>query len=170
MIKKIIFFFLKKSFPIYYARLSGVRVGSNCRLSDVSFGSEPYLVWVGDRVSATNVTFITHDGSVWIYRKKYPNIDIIKPIIVGNNVFLGYGVIILPGVQIGNNCIVGAGSIVTKSIPDNSVACGVPAKIIKTTDQYLSKNKIFFLHTKKLSSQKKKCFLVKKYRNFNVTQ
>ena len=49
------------------------------------------------------------------------------------------------GVTIGNNVIIGAGSIVTKDIPDNSVAVGVPARVIRTTDEYLNK----ILETKK---------------------
>jgi len=55
-----------------------------------------------------------------------------KPIKIGNNVWFGANVVILPEVEIGNNCIVGAGSIVTKSFPDNSVIGGNPAKIIRT--------------------------------------
>ena len=54
-----------------------------------------------------------------------------KEIIIGDNVWLGERVIILPGVQIGNNAIIGAGSVVTKSIPSNCIAVGNPAKIIK---------------------------------------
>lgn len=46
-----------------------------------------------------------------------------------------------PGVTIGNRCIIGAGSVVTKSIPDNSVAAGVPARVLKTTDEYLEQMK-----------------------------
>jgi len=47
----------------------------------------------------------------------------------------------MPGVKIGNNCIIAAGSIVTKNIPENSVYGGIPAKFIKTTDDYLDKIK-----------------------------
>lgn len=53
------------------------------------------------------------------------------PVRIGDNVWIGEGVSILPGVEIGNNSIVGANSVVTKSIPNNVVAAGVPAKIIK---------------------------------------
>lgn len=57
-----------------------------------------------------------------------------KPITIGNDVWIGGGTIILPGVTIGNNCVVGAGSVVTKDIPDNSMAVGNPARIIKKLD------------------------------------
>jgi maltose O-acetyltransferase len=54
-----------------------------------------------------------------------------KPIRIGNNVWLGGGTIILPGVTIGDNSVIGAGSVVTKNIPDNVVAVGNPCKVIK---------------------------------------
>ena len=54
-----------------------------------------------------------------------------KPITVGNNVWIGGNVVILGGTTIGNNVVVAAGAVVTKDIPDNCVAGGIPAKIIK---------------------------------------
>ncbi|MDE7380675.1 MAG: sugar O-acetyltransferase [Muribaculaceae bacterium] len=57
-----------------------------------------------------------------------------EPVTIGNNVWIGGNTVILPGVTIGNNVVVGAGSVVTKSIPDNVVIAGNPAKIIKQTD------------------------------------
>ncbi|CAI8810423.1 sugar O-acetyltransferase [Chryseobacterium sp. IT-36CA2] len=53
------------------------------------------------------------------------------PIKVGNNVWLGGNVVVLPGVSIGNNSVIGAGSVVTKDIPDNVVAVGNPCKVVK---------------------------------------
>lgn len=54
-----------------------------------------------------------------------------KPVRIGNDVWIGDRVIILPGVEIGDGCIIGAGSVVTHSIPPYSIAAGVPAKVIK---------------------------------------
>nr|WP_294894066.1 sugar O-acetyltransferase [uncultured Pedobacter sp.] len=54
-----------------------------------------------------------------------------KPINIGNDVWIGGGAIILPGITIGNNCVIGAGSVVTKNIPDNSMAVGNPARVIR---------------------------------------
>ncbi len=56
---------------------------------------------------------------------------VIKPVKIGNNVFIGAGSIILPGVTIEDNCIIGAGSLVNKNIPKNTIAAGSPVKIIK---------------------------------------
>ena len=57
-----------------------------------------------------------------------------RPITVGNDVWFGAGVSVLPGVTIGNNCVIGAGSVVTKNIPANSVAVGNPCRVIKSVD------------------------------------
>lgn len=55
-----------------------------------------------------------------------------RPINVGNNVWIGAKVCVLPGITIGDNCVIGAGSVVTKDIPANSLAVGNPCKVIKT--------------------------------------
>lgn len=54
---------------------------------------------------------------------------------IGDNVHIGWNTIIMPNVSIGNNCVIGAGAVVTKSIPDNSVAVGVPARVIESIDE-----------------------------------
>lgn len=58
-----------------------------------------------------------------------------KPIHIGKNCWLGAGVIVLPGITIGDNVVVGAGSVVTKDLPNNVVAVGNPARIIKTIEK-----------------------------------
>lgn len=54
-----------------------------------------------------------------------------KPIVIGDNVWLGGGAIVCPGVTIGDNSVIGAGAVVTKDVPANVVAVGNPAKVIK---------------------------------------
>ena len=53
------------------------------------------------------------------------------PVTIGDNVWIGGGALILPGVTIGNNVVIGAGSVVTKDIPDNVIAVGNPCRVIK---------------------------------------
>ena len=121
-----------------YSKVLGVKFGKNVRITGRPiFGSEPYLIEIGDDTTITNgVVFHTHDGSVRIFRKEYPNINIFGKIRVGNNVFIGSNSIILPNVIIGDNVVIGSGSVVSRSIMSNTVAVGVPAKVIKTIDEY----------------------------------
>lgn len=131
---------LIKRNPIKYAEKIGVKLGEDVRLIGIderTFGSEPYLISIGNHVTvAGQVKFINHDGGVWVFREKEPDIELIKPIKIGNNVFVGYRSIIMPGVEIGDNVVVGAGSIVLKDVPDNSIVAGVPARVIKSIDEY----------------------------------
>ena len=139
---KLIEFYHVKRNPVAYARSIGVRVGEDARLISVvpgmgTFGSEPYLIELGNHVTvAGDVRFVNHDGGVWVFREEDPSIDVIAPIKVGNNVFIGYGSLILPGAVIGDNVVIGAKSVVTGNIPSNSVAAGVPARVIKPLDEY----------------------------------
>ena len=59
------------------------------------------------------------------------HLGIAKPVTIGNDVWIGGNVTILPGVKIGNNVVVAAGAVVTKDVPDNCVVGGVPARFIK---------------------------------------
>lgn len=153
---------------IHLLRKSGVHIGTGCDIAcNVSFGSEPYLVSIGNNVRITHgVLFITHDGGCWVVRNydpSYKNVDLISPITVGNNVHIGIGSIIMPGVHIGNNVIIGCGAVVTRDIPDNSVAAGIPCRVIRSIDDYIHKHKPDFLETKSLRGTQKKDFLIKKY-------
>lgn len=69
-----------------------------------------------------------------IDKEQRKTLEYAKEIKIGNDVWIGGGAIILPGITIGNNCVIGAGSVVTKDIPDNSMAVGNPAKVIKKLD------------------------------------
>ena len=63
--------------------------------------------------------------------KRNEGLEMAKPITVGDNVWFGGNVVVLPGVTIGDNSVIGAGSVVTKDIPANSVAVGNPCKVIR---------------------------------------
>jgi len=109
-------------------------------LGKIHFGSEPFLIEIGDNVTITHgVSFVTHDGGVEIFRKEFPGINVFGKIVVGNNVFIGIKSIILPGVTIGSNVVIAAGSVVTRNIPDNVVAGGVPARVIESINEYKTK-------------------------------
>ena len=54
-----------------------------------------------------------------------------KPVCIGNDCWFGANVVVCPGVTIGDNCVIGAGSVVTRDIPDNSFAAGVPARVVR---------------------------------------
>ena len=85
----------------------------------------------GDNVFiAPNCGFYTA-GHPLDYETRNKGLEYAKPIEVGNNVWIGGNVVVLPGVTIGDNVVIGAGSIVTKDIPSNSVAVGNPCKVIK---------------------------------------
>lgn len=154
--------------PVNFARRLGVKVGLDCRLIGVTrrtFGSEPYLVSLGNHVEVTaGVRFITHDGAVWVARQMHPQIDVIEPISVGNNVFIGLNTIILPGVSIGNNVVIAAGAIVTRDLADNAVYGGNPAKQICDITSYISRAAELDLGTKGLSPAHKKQYLLHKYK------
>lgn len=145
--------------------ITQIKKGQNCRLIECTCSSEPYLISIGNHVSATRTHFETHDGAVWIFREKQPTWDIIKPIIIKDNVYIGTGCVILPGVTIGNNVIIGAGSIVTKDIPDNSVYAGIPARFIETTEEYISKNRKSIHETKNMSFNSKKEYYISFYKD-----
>lgn len=156
--------------PVAYWRKKGLTIGEGCQVySSTQFGSEPYLITVGDNVRINSgVIFVTHDGGVWVLRnlkEEYKDADIVRPIRVGNNVHIGTNAIIMPGVEIGDNCIIGCGAIVTKSIPNNSIAVGVPARVIKTIEEYEEKNASSLLYTKKMSGEEKKDYLIKHFKN-----
>jgi acetyltransferase-like isoleucine patch superfamily enzyme len=120
------------------------------------FGSDPYLITIGDNVHITRgVAFITHDGATLILRGDVPDLEITAPVTIGNDVYIGINSIILPGVNIGNRCIVGAGSVVSRSVNDNSVVAGVPARFIKTTDEYLKSAMARSLHLGHLTGKAK---------------
>jgi acetyltransferase-like isoleucine patch superfamily enzyme len=131
--------------PLGYARSIGVTIGENVHFYGMPsgmFGTEPWLITIGNNVHITaGCAFVTHDGGTLILRKEVPDLEWTAPISIGNDVYLGIRVVVMPGVKIGNRVIVGAGSIVTRDIPDNSVAAGVPARVIKTVDDYLEQMK-----------------------------
>lgn len=130
---------------INYLRKKGVKIGSGTKIlktHNINIDiTRPELLEIGSNVFLHKGTVImTHDWASWCFVNKYndfiPSHGKIK---IGNNVWLGENVTILKNVTIGDNVIIGTGSIVTKSIPSNSVAAGIPAKVISSLDEYYQK-------------------------------
>lgn len=147
LLSKIFFLWNRRSGDAFinYLKKSGVKMGGRCEVKaplsqDIDL-SRPSLLSIGDHVFLhKGLTIMTHDWASWVFLDKYNDfIPSHAKVTIGNNVWFGEHVTVLKGVSIGNNCIIGAGSIVTKSIPDNSVAVGVPAKVISSLDDYYKK-------------------------------
>jgi len=145
IIKKALIILFHKLYAVLdhesYARWRGVKMGKNVRIYGNPYNmlsTEPWCITLGNNVHITReVMFVTHDGGTLLYRNIIPDLEITAPITVGNDVYIGVRSIIMPGVTIGNNCVIAAGSVVTKDVPDNSVMGGVPARFIKSVDDYL---------------------------------
>ncbi|WP_279680758.1 acyltransferase [Dyadobacter pollutisoli] len=150
--------------PVSYAKSIGVKFGENFRITGQPiFGSEPYLISIGNNVTLTKgVTFLNHDGGMGLLRQKYAGIEIIKPIKIGNNVFVGSNAMIMPGVTIGSNVIIGASTVVTKNIPDNVVVAGVPGRVIKTFQEYEEKALKEAIYIKSRSNAKARMVEIKR--------
>lgn len=112
--------------PWYYRTFYGISIGSGTAISrkaTLDKGINPKGIKIGTYTRITGkVILLAHDDCRGMKGNVY----------IGNNCFLGVGVIVLPNVHIGDECIIGAGSVVTKDIPSNSIAVGNPAKVIKS--------------------------------------
>ena len=118
----------------------GLVVGKNLKIMGgvIIDPSHCWHIKIGDNVTiAPRVHILAHDAST----KVFLNYTRVANVSIGNNVFIGAGSIILPGVTIGDNVVVGAGSVVSKDISSNSLAVGNPARIIKTLDDYLEEQR-----------------------------
>ena len=114
----------------------GMKVGDNFSYGMNCFfdPAHCFLISIGDNVTfSTHIHIVAHDASP-IKHIGYAKIGCVN---IGNDVFVGANTTILPGVTIGNNVVVGAGAVVTKDIPDNSLALGVPARVVKKIDNDL---------------------------------
>lgn len=103
-----------------------ITIGDNCGFSGTVIGCAKEII-IGNNVRCGANTMIT--DSDW--HPDDPRTGNDSPVIIEDNVWLGYGVKVLKGVRIGENTIIGAGSIVTKDIPANVVAAGNPCRVIK---------------------------------------
>lgn len=119
---------------------------ANCGLSTVHFGKDVFInfdahfvddgeIFIGDDVMiGPNCTFATAQHPI-SPRLRKAKLQYNKSIHIGNNVWLGANVTILPGVSIGDNSVIGAGSVVTKDVASNVIAAGVPARVIRPINE-----------------------------------
>lgn len=118
-------------------------IGENCEFGDYTHIVANKRVVIGDNVLIASKVFIS-DTSHGGYKGNSQDSPLTIPnkrdllfhqVVIGNNVWIGENVVILPGAEIGDGCIVGANSVVVKKIESNSIVVGSPAHVIKKWDE-----------------------------------
>ena len=121
--------------PIYFSYGSNIHIGKNFYANFNFTIVDDYTVTIGDNVLiAPNVT-ITVTGHPVHHELRKSGEMFSFPVILGNNVWIGSNVVINPGITIGDNSVIGAGSVVTKNIPPDVVAVGVPCRVIRNINE-----------------------------------
>ena len=101
----------------------GAKIYGTCRIGcDVMMGSDVTIITRNHRTERTDIPMMDQ------------GFEPEQPVEIGNDVWIGDRVIILPGVHIGDGCIIGAGAVVTHDLPPMSVASGVPARVIRNRE------------------------------------
>ena len=124
-----------------------VTVYSGCKIdvfenAELSIGSNVFInestrIGTKSKIVIGNDTIIGDETSIHDFDgHKINGIEGIRPIIIGEHVWIGEKVVILKGVNIGDNAIIGAGSVVTKNIPSNTIVAGNPAHIIRSIEEW----------------------------------
>ena len=115
--------------------------GFNIEIGEKFYSNHNLVILDGNKVTFGDNVFIAPNcgfytaGHPLEYERRNQGLEYAKPIKVGNNVWIGGNVVVLPGVTIGDNVVIGAGSIVNKDIPSNSIAVGNPCKVIKKLEE-----------------------------------
>ena len=130
-----------------WLRNKGIAIGGGTKLRPKTTRidiTRPSLVTIGSNCSLNeNFTLLTHDWVTGVFIRA--NMDFLPSsgrVTIGNNVRFGQHCTVLKGVTIGDNCFIGAGSIVTKDIPANSIAVGIPCKVVCTLEEFHKKRKV----------------------------
>ena len=113
-----------------------VIIGNNVGVNGLSITCRSSKIVIGDesKIGPNCIIFDTDFHSLEPKHREEPGFERDKPVIVGENVFIGANCIILKGVVIGKNSIIGAGSVVTKDVRANSIYAGNPASFIRSLD------------------------------------
>ncbi len=116
-----------------------VAIGDNVSILPGTVFTDPWYTRIGDNVRLSMCTLIGHDGSVNMINKAYDTkLDAVGKIDIRDNVFIGHGAIILPGVTIGPNAIVSAGTVVNRDVGEGEIVSGVPAKVVGQLDMHVA--------------------------------
>lgn len=124
-----------------------MKIGNNCVIRSPRTAlidmTRPSLITIGDNVDMNRYfQILTHDWASTVFRNYYQDfVNSSGKVRIGSNIYFGTNVTVLKGVSIGDNCIIGAYSLVTHDIPENSVAAGVPCRVICSLDEYYKKRK-----------------------------
>lgn len=113
---------------------SGIIVGNNCRINGAYIHAKEKITIGNNCVIASGVSIIDSNGHQVCSSNRTVGRDIAKPIVIGDNVWIGINSIILKGTTIGDNSIVSAGSVCKGAYPKNSIISGNPANVIKKID------------------------------------
>lgn len=115
--------------------------GYNISVGDNFYSNVNLVILDGAKVTFGDNVFIAPDcgfhtaGHPLDVGRRNKGLEYARPITVGNNVWIGAGVHVLPGVTIGDNCVIGAGSVVNRDIPANSLAVGNPCRVIRSLEE-----------------------------------
>ena len=125
-----------------YLRRRGVfwAMGDHCSIQQNVVVTDPKFVRLGNNVRLSGCTIFGHDGSVNMLNRAFGvNLDRVGPVDLRDDVYVGHGAIILPGVTIGPRALVAAGAVVNRDVPENTIVAGVPAKTVGPLDEYVAR-------------------------------
>jgi acetyltransferase-like isoleucine patch superfamily enzyme len=114
-----------------HSKLAKIIIGKNCGFSGSVIGAKVGITIGNDVLCGANTLITDFDWHGIPPDQRRTSTGQSKEIIIENNVFIGYGTVILKGVTIGKNSVIGANSVVSKNIPENVIAGGNPCKVIK---------------------------------------
>ena len=138
--------------PVHFHYGCHTSVGSNCFMNFNFTVQDDAKVTIGDHCNfGPNVTIVTplhpilpdERRGIVCSDGKERFLCYAKPVSIGSDCWFGANVVVCPGVTIGDNCVIGAGSVVTRDIPANSFAAGVPARVIRTITEADSIRNLF---------------------------
>lgn len=113
-------------------------MGADCFISPDTVFTDPAYTSIGSNVRIAGAWISGHDGSINMLSKAYgKKLDAVGPVVIKDDVFIGRGATILPGVTIGPRAIIGAGAVISKDVPPNSVFAGNPARFIRSLDEHV---------------------------------